>query len=316
MSRGREVRSGSVPGVFGAEQALEGIYERFGRHAGYRALHAKGLLTKGTFTATPPAAELTRAEHMQGHEVPVTVRVSNGAGNPRSPDYAPDVRGLATSFHLADGSRTDISAQTAPYSPTRTPEEFIALVRASKPAVSSLVRFPLFFATHPSALLRFPANAAALRPPPSYANCRYFGLHAFKWVDGEGGERFVRYTWLPEAGEERLSPRAARALGRDYLREEFAARLEREPVRFRLELQIAEPGDKVDDSSANWPSERRRVIAGTLELTGVEDDGEGEGPIVFDPMRLTDGIEPSEDPILLFRPSAYSLSVERRSESG
>ena len=33
---------------------------------------------------------------------------------------------------------------------------------------------------------------------------------------------------------------------------------------------------------------------------------------VFDPMRLTDGIEPSADPILAARPKAYSVSIERR----
>jgi catalase len=35
--------------------------------------------------------------------------------------------------------------------------------------------------------------------------------------------------------------------------------------------------------------------------------------MVFDPMRLTDGIEPSADPILAARPKAYNVSIERRS---
>jgi catalase len=33
---------------------------------------------------------------------------------------------------------------------------------------------------------------------------------------------------------------------------------------------------------------------------------------VFDPTRMVDGIELTDDPILLFRPRAYSVSVERR----
>ena len=37
-----------------------------------------------------------------------------------------------------------------------------------------------------------------------------------------------------------------------------------------------------------------------------------EHVMVMDPMRLTDGIEPSDDPILHVRPGAYSVSVERR----
>ena len=87
----------------------------------------------------------------------------------------------------------------------------------------------------------------------------------------------------------------------------------RGPVRFTLELQLAAPGDPVDDPSAQWPAERRRVTAGVLELTRVGHEAEADGRvIVFDPVRVTDGIELSDDPVLRFRPQAYSLSVERR----
>ena len=37
--------------------------------------------------------------------------------------------------------------------------------------------------------------------------------------------------------------------------------------------------------------------------------------LVFDPMRLTDGIEPSDDKILLARPAAYSVSIDKRFKS-
>ena len=34
--------------------------------------------------------------------------------------------------------------------------------------------------------------------------------------------------------------------------------------------------------------------------------------VVFDPTRVVDGIELSDDPILRYRPAAYSESVKRR----
>ena len=43
-----------------SEQAVDAVNEVFGRHPGYRALHAKGTLCKGTFTAMPDAAGLTQ----------------------------------------------------------------------------------------------------------------------------------------------------------------------------------------------------------------------------------------------------------------
>jgi catalase len=55
-------------------------------------------------------------------------------------------------------------------------------------------------------------------------------------------------------------------------------------------------------------------MLGRLEVTGVATDRERDGDIlVFDPMRITAGIECSDDPILQFRPHAYAESVYRRS---
>ncbi len=91
-----------------AEDAVTAAHEAFGRHPGHRALHARGTLLKGTFTATPEAAALTRAAHMQGEPVPVTVRVSNASGDPSIGDHVPDIRGLAIKLYLHDDSRTDL----------------------------------------------------------------------------------------------------------------------------------------------------------------------------------------------------------------
>ncbi len=97
-------------------------------------------------------------------------------------------------------------------------------------------------------------------------------MHAFKFTDAEGGSRYVRYTWVPEKPEPRLAPWSARKQGRDYLQEDIRRRVEAGPVRFKLELQLALPGDKVDDPYVAWPKDRQRVEAGTLELTGLETD--------------------------------------------
>jgi len=52
---------------------------------------------------------------------------------------------------------------------------------------------------------------------------------------------------------------------------------------------------------------------GRLEITGLAHDREqGDDVLVFDPTRVTDGIELSDDPILRFRTYAYAESVLRR----
>jgi catalase len=121
----------------------------------------------------------------------------------------------------------------------------------------------------------------------------------------------VRYEWVPADGDRRLGGREAKARGRDFLQQELRERLTRGPTRFTLQLQIAAPGDPVDDPSARWPSERERVDAATLEITEIDEAGD-QGVLVFDPGRVTDGVELSEDPVLQFRPRAYDESVSRR----
>src|SRR4051794_29976892 len=142
----------NVAGVITPEQAVDAINDRFGHHPGCRALHAKGTLVAGTFTATPEGARLTRAGHMQGEPVRATVRFSNGAGDPDEPDYGSDVRGMATKLYLADDTRTDIVAQTSPRFVTRTPDGFIEFIKASEPGVQAAWRLPWFLARHREAL--------------------------------------------------------------------------------------------------------------------------------------------------------------------
>jgi catalase len=287
-------------------EAVDAINAISGVQAGHRAAHAKGTLLTGTFTPSAEASELTTAAHMQGERSRVTVRFSNGGGDPGIPDYAREGRGMAVKFYLADGGKTDIVALTLPCFFVRTPEDFIAFTKARLEPEKLM---PDFLGAHPEAL---PAIQAALvaDPPESYATCAYNAIHSFWWVDAGGGARCVRYRWEPEAGERTLPGDEAKARGRDYLQEEILARGE---TVFRLLVILAEEGDDIDDPTVAWPSEREQVEVGRLVLTGPDTERERDGDVlVFDPTRVVPGIEPSDDPILNFRPRAYSVSVERR----
>jgi catalase len=287
------------------ERAVDEINDIFGRHPGHRALHAKGAFYAGTFTATPAATALCRAGHLSGETVPVRVRWSNGGGNPRTPDKAPDVRGMAVSFRLADGTATDLLGQTAPRFPVRTPEAFLAMARA----VQKPYLMPAFLVRHPDA---FPALLATIRskatvPPYSYAEVTYYPVHAYRWVAADGSGTWVRYRLTP------ASPvvRARELTGPDRLTQEMAARLRDGQVTYTLEAQAALPGEDPDDPMVLGAGEW--FAAGTLEITGPDPDRETGGEVVvFDPTRVVDGIELSRDPILLYRPAAYAESVKRR----
>lgn len=293
--------------------ALNGVY---GSHEGHRAVHAKGTLCSATFTASPQAGRLTRAAHMQGESVRAHVRFSNASGDATIPDGKPEGRGMAVKFYLSDGTTTDISSVTVPIFPVRTPEDFLELTLARTPDPETgkldFDKIGPFLETHPEAL---PAVeiAMSLKAPASYLQCTYFAVHAFKYIDADGGSRWIRYRWEPEAGEAFLEKEEAKQRDADYLAKDLEERLGREAAAFRLSAQIANESDPVDDPTAAWPEERERVELGRLEITGLAFDRERDGDVlVFDPTRVTDGIECSEDRILLARPHAYEESVFRR----
>jgi catalase len=295
------------------DQAIDAIRDTGGAQPGNRALHAKGKLYRGTFTATPEAAQLSKAAHLNGAAVPALIRFSSGSGNPRQPDNAPGVRGLAVKFTLPDGSTTDVSTQTAKRFPASTPDGFVSLLRAMRPGPTAPLRLIGYIATHPRFLSALPVVKEANKVPASYGSIAYHGLHAFRWVAADGSARFVRYHLQPAAGEEILPPEVAKAKDADFLIHELDERLASQPVRFEYQVQIGAHGDSTVDPSKPWHSDKT-VTVGTLEITGVDTEREHGGDIVvFDPMRVTDGIEPSDDPVLRFRTLAYSASVKLRS---
>jgi catalase len=294
------------------DEAIEAIRGTGGAQPGYRALHAKGTLYDGTFTASPEAASLSRATHLDGSTVPALIRFSNGSGDHAQRDGSPGVRGMAVKFTLSDGSKTDVSTQTARLFVSSTPDGFVDLLKAMRPGLTQPLRLAKYFVTHPRLVGALPVVRDANRVPASYGTTEYHGLHAFRWVGADGSARFVRYHMVPAAGEKYLSGSAAKGKGPDFLTDELNNRLASGPVRFDFRVQIAGPKDSTVDPSAPWRS-TQMVTVGTLEITGLDTKREHGGDIVvFDPMRVTDGIEPSDDPVLRFRTRVYSESVKLR----
>lgn len=288
--------------------AIDRLRAAFRGPAQHRTLHAKGRFYAGTFTATPEAAALSRAGHLSGAPTPVVVRWSNAGGNADVPDPKPDIRGMAVKFKLADGTSTDLLGQTSPRFPTDDPEEFVAMTEASvKP-----LTFPLFLLTHPKMVPAIAAGvkAKAVGSPTSFAEVTFYPIHAYGWIDADGARTWVRYVFRPVATEvDRL---AASFSGPDRLAEEMAARLARGPVTHEVWVQVAGADHDPHSTTSVWKG-CRELLAGHIVVTAELPDPEaGGGPTVFDPTRVVDGIELSDDPILRYRPSAYTESVNRR----
>lgn len=287
------------------DQAIDRIRKAFNPPPGDRTLHAKGAFFGGSFTASAEAAARCRAVPFQGEEVPLLVRWSNGAGKRRA-DAVPDVRGMAVSFRPPAGGAMDLLGQTAPRFPVRTPAAFLDFTEAAvKPW-----KVGLFLARHPGSLPAMLVNvrAKAVLPPRSYAEIPYYPIHAYGWTSTAGDHCWVRFVLRPQRSER---PEGS-FTGPDRLREELVARLAAGPVRFTLEVTVAGPDDDPHDPMSVWKS-KDTFDGGTITVTAPVEDPEAAGDVVvFDPTRVVDGIDLPDDPILRYRPGAYSASVDRR----
>jgi catalase len=301
-----------------AEQIVDAIQDIGGRHEGHRAVHAKGTLCAGTFTPSEGAADVCRAAHFGDGEIKAHVRFSNGSGNPEGRDAAQDGRGMAVKLYLpGDGGTTDLVCISRRQFFVRTAEDFLEFTRARKPDPETgepdMQKLGAFLGAHPEA---GPAVQEQLesQAPVSYATTAFNSLHAFRFTAPDGTQRWVRYHFEPEAGVATLDGEEAQEKERDYLREELAGRLDDGPFAYTLSVAVAQEGDPIEDPTLAWPDERETVELGRLEVTELAFDRDRDGDVlVFDPTRVTDGIEPSDDPILHARSQVYAESVLRRS---
>jgi catalase len=289
------------------DEAMSVMEKYTGVVPGYRRAHPRGIGLRGTFTATPEAAALTTAEHMQGEPVDVVVRLSNAMGSP----YAPDRRsarhgavlGLAVRFELPAGGYSTWGAPNITAFPAQKPDQFVAITKGQKNPLR-LIPFALL---HPRSV---PALIGLVMVPAtaSFATTRFDGLHTYYLIDAEGERRPFRYRWIPDAGIQ--GP--AGDPPPQYLTSEIEERVARGPVSWSLVFQMAEDGDPLDDVRRRWPEGRRQVPAGRLVLDRVHEDQDLVEGYVFSPAHVPAGIELSGDPILRFRPDVYAESHRRR----
>ncbi len=299
-----EAINDTVPG-----QIVDAYDKLFGGpRSGERAVHANGIVCEGVFTPAPAAANLSRAEHLKGPDVPVLVRFSNRASIPGLPDGSPAAspRGLAIKFFLLDGSTTDVLAHSYNGFPASTPSEFLAFLRAAADPVT----LEKFASGHPAAraFLRAPKPT-----PASYGSESYFGVSAFRFTNALGVSRYGRYRIVPVAGVSHLSTEQLAKQASAFLVSRLKDQLQQAPVLFRVMVQLASESDQVTDGAVLWPEDRPIVQLGTLSIRAlVNADDPRQADLGFVPTNLVDGIDPSSDPMLLARTQAYSVSYVRR----
>jgi catalase len=289
--------------------ALNGV---FGKHMA-RSSHAKGFCMAGQFEASSAASAVTNASMFKaGQRTPLTGRFSIGGGNPKAPDNAKSVRGIAVRAD-SGAERLEWIFVSAPHFFAQTPEQFAEFlkVRAPDPATGKMnaEAIAAFSKANPATTKQ--AGYLSGQPvPASFATVPYWSTNAFIATNASGKTQAIRWRFEPVAGRVGLSEDEAKAKGADFLRAELTERIAKGAVVFNVVAQLAQAQDQLTDPTEPWPADRAEVNMGRLSIDRLTDqtcDRE-----TFIPTVLPKGIAASADPTLAARAGAYAVSLSRR----
>jgi len=292
------------------KKLVAGLAPPGGPALGHRRNHAKGICFTGTFEANGNGAELSKATVFESGQYPVVGRFNLATADPNAKDAMVRVRGLGISIKTPDGQEWRSAMIDAPIFPVSTPQSFYELLTASGSKDPDAMK--KFIGAHPE-FLSFLGWAKSAPWTGSYAEERYNSLDSFLFVDGSGTKRTIRWSLIPAAQPETISPEELAKRGPDFLEQEITQRVASAPQKWTLVVTVANPGDPTADPNKAWPPDRHTVEVGTLTVQQIE--GEPTGPclnINFDPTVLPAGIATSDDPFPAARSAAYSRSYNSR----
>jgi hypothetical protein len=296
--------------------------KRIAKNGAERALHEK---QHGAFEATlevlPDVAPWARVGiFATPGPKKAFVRCSNGMPGKKK-DGVDDLRGFAVKVldvpgeklipPLKDATTQDFLTVNVTTVPFATPEQFIGFVTAAEEGPLSLLRTLLFrFGPVQSFGLLRRAAAWKIKSPPTLVACKYNSVVPVKW-----GNYAVRYGFFPVTVPEPTRPVAD---GRDRLRDDLQARLERGP--WVLEMRVQgfedEASTPIEDGTRDWtapwtpvarltvhpPGDRREAIEADVAKMSFDP---WHAPIEFRPLGLA----------MRARNPAYRESTKQRGAS-
>lgn len=294
-----------------------------------RPVHVKGFGAFGCFETTHSMAEHTKLSFLQraGDRVPVAVRFSLAVSTKGTPDTARNVRGFSTKFYTREGV-FDLLCNHIPVLFVRDGIRFPEAIHAFLPSPKDNLADPnsvwRFVARAPEAVHFMVWLYSDVGTVRSLRRMRGHSVSTYVWRNAAGERRYVKYHWLPLAGEEYLDRREAVRLagespdasGRD-LHDAIAAG---QPVEYQLCVQLMDPEradalpfDPLDDTKV-WSEQQVPLLpVGRLILDRNPDDYTAQvEKLAFSPANLLDGAELSDDRLLQARANIYWDSQRRR----
>lgn len=294
-----------------------------------RPVHVKGFGAFGTFQTIHSMKEYTKLSFLQspGREVPVMVRFSLAASNKGTPDTSRNVRGFSTKFYTGDGI-FDLLCNHIPVlfvrDGIRFPEAFTSLAPSPVNNLTDPERFWKFVARAPEATHFVTWLYSDTGTVKSFRHIRGSGVNTYVWRNAEGVRHYVKYHWIPLAGEEYIDRKEAVMLaginpdiaGQDL----YDTIASGSPVQYELWVQVMDPRDESSlpydplDCTKVWDGQKYPLLpVGRLSLNrNPQNYMEQIEKAAFSPTNLLNGAELSDDKLLQARANIYWDSQRMR----
>jgi catalase len=294
-----------------------------------RPVHVKGFGAFGYFETVYSMANYTKLSFLQqpGQQVPVTVRFSLAVSNKGTPDTSRNVRGFSTKFYTGEGI-FDLVCNHIPVFLVRDAMRFPEAIQGLLPSpVNNLMdpeRFWSFIARAPEAthfVVRLYSDMGTLK---SFRHMPGHSVNTFVWRNRQGVGTYVKYHWIPYAGEQYIdSQEAAQWNGKnpDIAGQDlYDAIAKGETVEYGLYVQLMNPDDAATlpydplDDTKVWDERQYPLLpVGRLTLNrNPENYMEQVEKVAFSPSNLLEGAELSDDKMLQGRANIYWDSQRRR----
>ncbi|MDE1464449.1 catalase family peroxidase [Spartinivicinus poritis] len=288
-------------------QIIDTFEKNFGITEGKRRNHTKGFCFEGTLKPVNPEIKLYSDSPLFKATSTVIGRLSHKGGNNTAPDNKPGEHGMGLLIRAKNGEEQRMAMNTLDFFPVATPEGFLLLNKAKGGDAQAK---QMLTAKHPE-ILNFKAHLAKkIKNVELYENMHFNSINSFYLVNSQGKRTPIRWSFEP-ASKAKL-PQQIKASD-NLLFDNIKANLQTGPVTWNMVITIANPDDPINDASALWQGEHKTIIAAQLNVLKVNSEANGKcDDINFDPLILTSGFEPSDDPILKARSPSYAVSFGRR----
>lgn len=277
----------------------------FGITEGKRRNHTKGFCFEGTLTPNDKLIQTYSSSALFTGESKVIGRLSHKGGNSSAADNKPAEYGIGLSLSTASGETHLMSMNTLDFFPVATPEAFAELMRAKVQGGDAIKAFK----QKNTDLQRFKAHESKkTKTLTPYEGSTFNSINSFYLVNNNGNKTAIRWSFVPTRTQAIvLAPK------QDFFFANMQQNLKNHGITWDMVVTIANPNDAINNAALPWSGKHTKVIAAKLKVSSISTEKEGQcDNINFDPLVLSSGFTPSEDPLLQARRTAYAISFGKR----